>query len=159
LEPEPKFGKRFFAALLSSSLAFVPIYVWAAVSALSRSDVQRDLAGWASNALTVFVICEVIMVVAIFVIAYPVETWLVKPKDTGLRSAAKYFLIGLATTLVSLLLVFTSIAKVYTAWSWWPIYLFFGSIIGTYTACVGRLIYPRLLKVLTSKAEAVTETI
>ena len=99
------------------------------------------------------------MVIAIFVIAYPVETWFVKPKDTALRSATKYFLIGLAMTLVSLVLIFTSIAKVYTAWSWWPIYLFFGSIIGTYSACVGRLIYPRLLKVLTGKAEAVTETI
>lgn len=153
LQPTPKFGKRFLAALFSATSAFAPIYVWAAVSALSRSDVQADLGGWAANAITVFVMCEAIMVFAIFLIAYPVETWLVKAEDSALKSASKYFVIGIAMLLVSFLL-FPVISANYTGWSWWPIYLFFGSIIGTYTACLGRLIYPRVLKMLSPQEAA-----
>ena len=102
------------------------------------------------NALTFFMVSEVIIIVAIFAIAYPIERWLVKASDSVARSASKYVLLGAVIMAVNFVLVFTNIAQ-FTNLGWLPVYLFFGSAIGTFTAYLGRLIYPRVLTVISNQ--------
>ena len=149
----PKFASiwlRFSAALISSNLTFAPFLAIAATSALTRLDVQADLGGWALGALTFFVFCEAIIIVAIFTIAYPIERWLVKPSESTAKSASRYMLLGVGSMAINFLLVFSSIAQI-TNLGWLPVYLFFGSAIGTFTAYLGRMIYPRILKILSNQ--------
>ena len=101
---------------------------------------------------------EVIIVVAIFVVAYPVERWLVKPDASTASSASIYLLIGIAAIAVSLILTFATISQVLQL-GWLPAYLFFGSMIGTCTAFFARFIYPRVLRLLTRSKIEPSETI
>ncbi len=98
------------------------------------------------------------MVVAIFVVAYPVERWLVKPNASTASSASIYLLIGIAAIALSFALVFASIGGVIDL-GWLPAYLFFGSMIGTFTAFFARFIYPRVLRLLTGAKAEPSETI
>ena len=96
------------------------------------------------SALILLVLSELIIISAIFLIAYPIERWLVKAEDSAAKSATRYLLLGLGSVAVNMVLVFTTIAQL-TNLGWLPIYLFFGSAIGTFTAYLGRLIYPRVV--------------
>ena len=59
-------------------------------------------------------------------------------------------LLGVGSMAINFLLVFSSIAQI-TNLGWLPVYLFFGSAIGTFTAYLGRMIYPRILKILSNQ--------
>jgi hypothetical protein len=157
--PKPEsFWRRFAAALISSNVVFSPFLLWAAVSALQRSDVQSNLGGWLLSAMVLVAYSEVIIVVAIFVVAYPVERWLVKPDASTASSASIYLLIGIAAIAVSFILTFATISQILQL-GWLPAYLFFGSLIGTFTAFFARFIYPRVMRLLTrSKVEQIETT-
>ena len=137
---------------------FSPFLLWAAVSALQRNDVQANLGGWLFSAMVLVAYSEVIIVFAIFAVAYPVERWLVKPGASTASSASIYLLIGIAAIVLSFALIFATIGQVLEL-GWLPAYLFFGSMIGTFTAFFARFIYPRVLRLLTGPKAEASETI
>jgi hypothetical protein len=138
-------------------VVFSPFLLWAAVSALQRSDVQANLGGWLLSAMVLVAYSEVIIVFAIFVIAYPVERWLVHPGASTASMASIYLLIGIAAIVLSFALIFATISQVLEL-GWLPAYLFYGSMIGTFTAFFARLIYPRVLRLLTGSKIEPSET-
>lgn len=97
------------------------------------------------GAVAVFAACELLMVAAIFVFAYPMERWVNKPHFSAGQSALSYLLLGFVTFLISAVFFILTIDN-YEAFGYLPTYVLAGTVLGTYTASVGRLIYVSLPK-------------
>lgn len=85
------------------------------------------------------------MIIAIFVIAYPIERWVNKPKYIPVRSALPYLFVGIFVFLIGLSMTYMSITN-FETFGWWPAYLLYGSVLGTYTAFVGRIVFAATFK-------------
>ena len=95
--------------------------------------------------MALFAACELLMVAAIFVFAYPMERWVNKPHFSAGQSALSYLLLGFVTFLISAVFFIFTIGN-YETFGWLPAYVMVGIVLGTYTASVGRLIYGVLPK-------------
>lgn len=131
------FWHRVTTALVSATIAFTPFYIWS-LGVASTSLFNHEIL-WVTflNSLDTFAICEAVILVAIFVIAYPVERFLVKPGQSSIKSAGTYALIGVVISAGFLLATRSLIDR-----SNYGLAIgFFVSIFGTVTAFSGRIIY------------------
>lgn len=131
------FWHRVITALVSATIAFTPFYIWS-LGVASTSLFNHEIF-WVTfiNSLDTFAICEAVILVAIFVIAYPVERFLVKPGQRALKAAGTYALIGVIISAGFLL----ATRSLIDSSNYGLAIGFFVAIFGTATAFIGRLIY------------------
>jgi len=139
----PSFMRRLSAAFVSSSLVFLAIFLSFTLPPLVKSSQGSvALVGNLTSGLDFLAICLAIIFVAMFVIAYPVERWLIKSRSSA-EAAVLYalimFLIGIACWLIAWAIKYslsTDLAVI-AIMSW----------VGGAVAFVARLLYPQFLKV------------
>jgi acid phosphatase family membrane protein YuiD len=139
----PSFMRRLSAAFVSSSLVFLAIFLSFTLPQLVKSSVgSLALVNNLTNGLDSLAVCLAIIFVAMFVIAYPAERWLIKKRSSA-QAAVLYalimFLIGLVCWLIGWALknsLGTSMAVIAIM-----------SFVGGAVAFVARLLYPQFLKV------------
>lgn len=136
------FWHRLFTAVVSASLAFTPFYLWLFSSTLNNLYSYEQWWVTLLNGLDVFAMSEAVILLAVLLIAYPIESFLNKETKSTFRNAATYAFVGIAITTVFFLLTRGLIGSN----NFGLAIAFYVSIFGTITAFIGRLIYPKLLK-------------
>lgn len=136
------FWHRFVSALVSATFAFVPFYYLAAISFGNIQNQYEQWWVWLLNSLDTFAICEVVIVAAIFIIAYPVERFFNSPAKSAFRNAATYAFIGIVLGSIFFVLGLVNTGS----GNYWPAIGLYATAIGAITAFLGRLVYPFFLK-------------
>ncbi|MEN9749761.1 MAG: hypothetical protein RL149_839 [Actinomycetota bacterium] len=135
------FFVRYAAALVSSTIAFVPFYIYALTS-FNRTPAYA-IASALVNSLDTFAACELFMAIVILLVAYPVERFINAEKYSSFRNASTYLFLGsaiFAVLLVATLITpprdnnFTLVIAIYVV------------AISTITAFIARFIYAFLIK-------------
>ena len=139
----PSFMRRLSAAFVSSSLVFLGFFLSFTLPQLVMSSVGSPaLVSNLTNGLDFLAICLTIVFVAMFVIAYPIERWLIKNRSfyqAAVLHALILFLIGLACWLIAWApknSLSTTLAIVGIM-----------CLVGGVVAFVARLLYPQFLKI------------
>jgi hypothetical protein len=136
-EEKPLFFDRVAGAFTSASLAFLPGFVLVGTQGVFSGHVHPlSRLDQVSSTIGLFL---AIILAAVFVIAYPVERWLVKPGQSVWRMGGIY--VAVISIFGLLLAVASSIGGGY-----WGIILLFAAPIAAITAFVGRIIYSRIAK-------------
>lgn len=143
---DPGFVARLSGAFAISSALFLPVMLFSSVSdAINRGhlDSADSTLAWILNGLDFFAICIGVILVTIFLVAYPVERWLVKPNQSALRAASTYVLVF---ALLMGIGVLWAIAKAFI-WRQGPtdftgIVIAYGSFVALLVAFFARLLYP-----------------
>lgn len=138
----PNFLRRLSAAFVSASLVFLAIFLSFTLPQLVKSSVGSPaLVNNLTNGLDFLAVCLAIIFVAMFVIAYPAERWLIKNRPSA-EAAVLYalimFLIGLACWLFGWASQNSQSINlaIFAIMSW----------VGGVVAFVARLLYPQFLK-------------
>lgn len=141
-ETNKSFMQRFTAAFVAASTVFLVIL---GVVGLPRllEGISGPLSVWnaIANALDTVALCLAIIVVVLFVVAYPVERWLVKPTTAAWKASLLYLLVFAGLTILAACTIPLSHYP-----NVWPIVLAIGFVVAGVVAAVARLLYPLLLK-------------
>lgn len=147
----PKFIDRVATAFVAASAAFIPGFVIAAVGGLNPSS--RDVHPLAALARSLDSVgwCLAIIFISIFVFAFPVERWIVKPEHNRWVASTKYLIVFGAITAVSLVVgfvrtVFAGPQPEFTSYSYLWTALSVAAPVAGVTAFLGRAIYPSFLR-------------
>ncbi len=90
------FLARLSGAFAISSAVFFPVMLWVGISGALQQrqlDTLDHTLVWLVNSLDAVTFSVVLILAVIFVIAYPVERWLIKPGDSKWRAAGTYGLV------------------------------------------------------------------
>ncbi|MFM6971261.1 MAG: hypothetical protein ACKOWH_01570 [Rhodoluna sp.] len=90
-----------------------------------------------------YAIAEAIILVAIFVVAFPIERFLIKPQYSAIHAAGYYFLVFGGIFLLAI-----AFGRMFAGSSIWFIYavVIYVSAIGGIIAIIARLVYPFVLR-------------
>jgi hypothetical protein len=146
-EEKPLFFDRVAGAFTAASLAFLPGFVLFGSAEVFSGHVHP--LSWLDQVSSTVGLVLAIILTAVFVIAYPVERWLVKPGQSVWRVGGIY----VAATFIfgSLLFAAGSIVGGY-----WGLTFLYATPIAAITAFAGRIIYSHIAKNLkTNRAIAV----
>jgi len=140
---KPSFFDRVAAAFTAAAVAFLPgwILIGAAGGFNGFSGHVHPLA-WLDQVSEIVGIILAIILAAVFVIAYPVERWLVKPGQSVWRMGGTYVVV---IFIVGALLFALSLPS---GFDYWFFVLIFATPIAAITAFTGRVIYSRTAKYL-----------
>jgi hypothetical protein len=144
---KPVFFDRVAGAFTSASLAFLPGFVLVGTQGVFSGHVHP--LSWLDQVSSTVGLCLAIILAAVFVIAYPVERWLVKPEQSVWRMGGIY---------VAVIFIFGILLSAASSFGggYWGIILLFATPIAAITAFAGRMIYSRIAKNLkTNRAIAV----
>ena len=146
-EEKPSFFDRVAGAFTAASLAFLPGFVIAGSTGVFSGHVHP--LSWLDQVSSTVGLLLGIILAAVFVIAYPVERWLVKPGQSVWRMGGIYvaviFIFGTLIVLASTI-----------GGGYWGIIFMFATPVAAITAFAGRIIYSRIAKNLkTNRAIAV----
>ena len=138
----PSFIHRLATAFaISGTLSLALLCAIAFPRLVRDNNGPLDFWGQVINGLDVLAGFLLIVAIAIFLVAFPVERWLVKPTNGRLRAAAYYALVFalLAGIGIAITVSFRSVG-------FWPIVLAYASVVGGVVAIIGRVLYPSLLR-------------
>lgn len=142
-EVKPSFFDRVAAAFTAASLAFLPGWVLiAAAGGFNSFSGNVHPLSWLDQATEIVGLVLAIILSAVFVIAYPVERWLIKPGQSVWRMGGIY---------VAVILIFGALLFAVSAlfgFVYWSLVLIYAAPIAALTALAGRLIYSRTAKYL-----------
>ena len=134
---QPKFLDRVSGAFTAASLAFLPGFVIFGSTRVFSGHVHP--LSWLDQVSSTFGVLLAIILAAVFVIAYPVERWLIKPGQSVWRKGGIYvaviFIIGILLSAAS------SFGGGYLG-----IILLFATPVAAITAFAGRIIYSRIAR-------------
>lgn len=136
-EEKPLFFDRVAGAFTSASLAFLPGLLL--ISSTGGFSGHVHPLSWLDQVSSTVGLILAIILAAVFVIAYPVERWLVKPRQSVWRVGGIY--VAVIFILGWLLFTASSIGGGY-----WGIVILFATPIAAITAFAGRIIYSRVAK-------------
>ena len=142
-ETNNSFIQRLTAAFVAASTVFLVILGVVALPSLFRD--ANGLMGTftaAANALDTVALCLAIIVVVLFVIAYPVERWLVRETTAAWKASLLYLLVFAGLTFVAACFIPLSHYP-----DMWGVVFAIGFAVGGVVAAISRLFYPLLLKV------------
>ena len=149
-DSQPSFLSRLSGAFAISSALFFPVLLWIGISGAAQQrqlDTLNHTLVWAVNGLDAITFSVALILAVIFVIAYPVERWLIKPSQSKWRAASTYVLVFSGILLLGL------VWGVLRAWVFRPIVTDFTGIIVAYAAFVAgivaffaRVLYPSIVK-------------
>jgi hypothetical protein len=144
---KPLFLDRVAGAFTAASLAFLPGLVIAGSTGVFSGHVHP--LSWLDQVSSTVGLLLAIILAAVFVIAYPVERWLVKPGQSVWRMGGIY--VAVIFIFGTLLVVAGSIGSGY-----WGIIFLYATPVAAITAFAGRIVYSRIAKNLkTNRAIAV----
>ena len=95
-DSQPSFLARLSGAFAISSALFFPVLLWIGISGAAQQrqlDTLNHTLVWAVNGLDAITFSVALILAVIFVIAYPVERWLIKPSQSKWRAASTYVLV------------------------------------------------------------------
>lgn len=136
-EESPSFFDRVAGAFTAASLAFLPGFVLLNSTGVFSGHVHP--LSWLDQVSSTVGIILAIILAAVFVIAYPVERWLVNPGQSVWRMGGIY--VAVIFIFGTLLSAASSIGD-----GNWGIILLFATPIAAITAFAGRIIYSRIAK-------------
>lgn len=100
----PKFIDRVATAFVAACVAFIPGFAILVISSFSQGNDVHPLAGL-SRGLDWVGLCLAIIFVSIFLFAYPVERWMVKPEHNRWVAGTKYLIVFGAITVLGYVVV------------------------------------------------------
>ncbi len=149
-DSQPSFLARLSGAFAISSALFFPVLLWIGISGAIQQgqlDTLNHTLVWAVNSLDAITFSVALILVVIFVIAYPVERWLIRPSQSKWRAASTY------------VLVFTFVSIAGMAWALLRIYVFqtrtteiigaivaYAAFVAGIVAFFARVLYPSIVK-------------
>lgn len=95
-DSQPTFLARLAGAFAISSALFFPVLLWIGIIGAIQQrqlDTVNHALVWAVNSLDAVTFSVALILAVIFVIAYPVERWLIKPGQSKWRAASTYVLV------------------------------------------------------------------
>ena len=142
-ETSKSFMQRLTAAFVAASTVFLVILGVVAVPRLvAQTNGVIGTFTAVANALDTVALCLAIIVVVLFVIAYPVERWLVKTATAAWKASLIYLLVFAGLTVVAACFVpFSHYPNI------WASVFAIGFAVGGVVAAISRLVYPLFLKV------------
>lgn len=147
----PSFFDRVAAALTAASLAFLPGWILIGVAGGFNgfSGHVHPLA-WLDQVSQIVGLILAVILAAVFMIAYPVERWLINPGQSVWRMGGIY-----VAVILTLGALFFAISLP-SGFIYWSLVLIYAIPIAAITALTGRVIYSRTVKYLkTNRAIAV----
>lgn len=150
-EVKPSFFDRVAAALTAASIAFLPGWILIGTTGgFNAFSGHVHPLSWLDQVSETVGLILAIILAAVFVIAYPVERWLIKPGQSVWR---------MGTTYVVVIFIFGALlfaSSLPSGFDYWFFVLVFATPIAAITAFTGRVIYSRTAKYLkTNRAIAV----
>jgi hypothetical protein len=138
----PSFIHRLAAAFAISGTLSLALLCAVAFPRLFRdNNGPLDFWGQVVNGFDALAVCLAIAAIAIFLVAFPVERWLVKPATGRIMAAGYYALAFGALAGVGIAL---TVANRFAGYL--PITLASASVVGGLVAIIGRLLYPSLVR-------------
>jgi hypothetical protein len=149
-DSQPPFLARLSGAFAISSALFFPVLLWIGISGAVQQrqlDTLNHTLVWAVNSLDAITFSVALILVVIFVIAYPVERWLIRPSQSEWRAASTYVLVFSMTLLLSILWIFVGpVILRQTVTDFTGIIVAYASVAAGIVAFFARVLYPSIVK-------------